>query len=123
MGKAIALVKCKSDNSIWIGRYNGVSDCVEVYFEPYSKNYDFWDLMDKIRNTKYPEPPYQEESCEIYSDYGNGFWWEGTFDRNKRYVVKGGCLDSMAYEIYGYEPEIHHEVSEWAKSVLEELRA
>lgn len=121
MGKSVALVKCKSDNSIWIGRYNGVSDCVETYFEPYSKNYDFDDLIDKIKRVVYQNPPYNEEPCEIYSNYGCGFWWEGTFDRNKRCVVKGNCLDVIGCEIYGYNPKIHNEIPGWARKILEEL--
>lgn len=120
MGKAIALVKCKSDNSIWMGIYNGTSDAVERYFKPIGECETFEKILEEVKSKYYARPPFNEEPCEIYSDYGGGFWWNGTFDRNKRTVVKGATLDCIDCETYGYVPEIYREVPDWANDVLGE---
>ena len=49
MGKSIALVKCKSDNSIYIGVYNGTSDTLERYFKPIDKYESFEKLIEEIK--------------------------------------------------------------------------
>lgn len=120
MGKSIALVKCKSDNSIYIGVYNGTSDTLERYFKPIDKYESFEKLIEEIKSKYYARPPFNEEPCEIYSDYGGGFWWNGTFDRKQRAVVKGYTLDCIECERYGYEPEIHNEIPDWVNEVLGE---
>ena len=120
MGKTISLVKCKLDGKIFAGVYNGTSDCVERYFAPIDELSDFLNFINRMKEHEYQEPPFLEEHCIIYSDYGSGFWWDGTFDRNKRCVVKGASLDPIECE-FGYDPEIHNERPQWVDEILEGL--
>lgn len=61
MGKAIALVKCKSDNSIWMGVYNGTADTLERYFKPINECESFESLIEEIKTKYYARPPFEEE--------------------------------------------------------------
>ena len=119
MGKAVALVRCKSDGQIYIGRYNGISNTLDGYLERIEDFTDYSELINKIENKPWPMPPFEEEPCEIYSEYGSGFYWEGTFDRNKHHVIKGSSLDTI--DVIYFNIQIYRQIPDWAKKKLENL--
>jgi hypothetical protein len=87
--------------------YNGTADLlVPRLFDdpltPWDAYYGRIDGMDP--DDLWPEPEGEPEHVVIYSDYGRGWWWEGTAARN---TVIGPC------DPWDEDAEMHDDRPEW----------
>lgn len=88
MSAAFALIKFKNTGNIYYGCYEGSTgvlipfictpkECYNIQDEYYSP-IDYCRNLDKKSETwKIPNNIIDLEEVEIYSDYGNGFYWQG----------------------------------------------
>lgn len=96
MSKSVALVKFKKTGNIYYGYYNGTCDVLSPFLctpqECYNKEYDCYEAIsycNKLNNPKNWEiwkNLTNLDDVEIYSDYGGGFYWNGTGNESERMV-------------------------------------
>lgn len=105
MSRSIALIRFKDSGNIYMGVYDGTVDILRNFIFPHEDCYDanedcykVFTYSDKIENDEnsYTEQDlsyidYNDE-CEIYSDYGGGFWWNGLGNEDKRLVRSEDCF-------------------------------
>lgn len=102
-----------NDGSIKHFEYNGTSDiCIPKLYDTYDEmidNYRTYNTLAKENNIDYNKTPWykrillkykgdnkkinmcnhNEELVEIYTNYGGGFYWNGTACRNCNMLLKG----------------------------------
>ena len=132
MSKAIAFLKCGND--IYAGVYDGTSDILCEEFITLEEYYKLIDSDKSIYSRIYHNPDLKipsdvnTEKCEIYSDYGRGFYWEGSFNKEYKVVVNG--LDPYnLYSLSNYfcfendaeeeEIEIKYGKPDWLSGLLD----
>lgn len=128
MSKAIAFLKCGGD--IYAGVYDGTSDILCEEFIPLKEYFELIDHDKSIYSMIYNNPelkvPHdiETEECEIYSDYGRGFYWKGTFNKEHRVVVNGldpygmySLSNYFCFEDEDEEIEVNDGKPDWLKSV------
>lgn len=89
MSASWGLVRFKKTGNIYYCCYDGTSDLLHPYIctpeECYDEKWDCYDAISYCRNLTrqkgtwcFPRNVADLDEVEIYSDYGNGFYWSGT---------------------------------------------
>ena len=81
-----------NDGTIMHYEYDGTSDWViPKLYDTHEEMWDNW------RKYEYQEIhcEHKLEDIEIYSDYGNGFYWKGKACRKCNMVIEGRSLDHI----------------------------
>lgn len=84
----MALVKFKKTGNIYYGCYEGISDvmipfictpyeCYDIERDAYLSIYYCRQLDNQHDTWEFPDTTIDLDNIEIYSDYGNGFYWKG----------------------------------------------
>ena len=91
MSRAIALIRFKKTGNIYYGCYDGTSDIMYASFTEYQNDfsifnwcsehcYDYQKIDKNLIN--------DEDDIEVYSDYGDGFYWDGKGSEEFRIITK-----------------------------------
>ena len=96
MSKSFALVKFKKTGNIYYGYYDGTCDVMCPFLctpqECYDKENDCYNAISyckELNNTKNREiwkNLTNLDDAEIYSDYGGGFYWNGTGSESEKMI-------------------------------------
>lgn len=89
MSASFGLVRFKKTGNIYYGCYEGTSDLMLPFIctpeECYDEKIDCYCAITHCRNIKgryatwlFPDDVADLDDIEIYSDYGGGFYWNGT---------------------------------------------
>lgn len=125
MSRSFGLVKFKSTGNVYYCMYNGTSDIMNPHLCTASECYDketdgYWAITYCERLTdqkgwRFPEDVADLDEIEIYSDYGGGFYWNGTGSESARMIKD--YLNPFD-EVW---PNITDGTPEWVDTFLEEL--
>lgn len=106
MSRAIALIKF-NDGTILRGCYNGTSDFISQWLisdEELEQKYEgscfSWDSKkwDNYDNEYIDtDEIYDAEDVEIFSDYGNGFSWNGKASKNNKVITSPTMLEYVTW--------------------------
>ena len=132
MSRSIALIRFKGSGNIYMGVYDGTVDILRNFiflredcYDADGDCYKVFTYSDKIQNddNAYTEQDlsyidYNDE-CEIYSDYGEGFWWKGLGNEDKRLIRSEDCF--ICY-IPHNEIERYYGCPEWAYEYMKNWR-
>ena len=98
MSSAFGLVKFKSTGNIYYGCYNGTCDIFLPFIFTAEECYDeeldcycaitYGRELNRDRDWIFPDDVKDLDEVEIYSDYGGGFYWNGTGSESARMKKK-----------------------------------
>lgn len=125
MSKSFALVKFKKSGNIYYGCYDGTCDVMYPSIctpqECYDKEDDcynpisYCEKLGDTKNWKIRESLTNLDDIEIYSDYGGGFYWDGTGSESEKVIVTFlAPFDQCPKDIKDGQPE-------WAKNLLHRI--
>lgn len=96
MSRAFALVKFKKSGNIYYGCYDGTMDVMNPFLctpqECYDKEHDcykaisYCNELNNTKNWKIRDNITVLDDIEIYSDYGGGFYWDGTGNEPEKMI-------------------------------------
>lgn len=126
MSRAFALVKFKKTGNIYYGCYNGTSDVMIPFLctpqECYNEEYGYYgaityctELTRQHDSWRIPDNVTDLDDVEIYSDYGNGFYWSGTGSESVKMIdAPLNPFDTVYEDIKDGQPE-------WVEEFLKQL--
>lgn len=133
MSRSYAMIRFKKTGNIYMGCYNGTSDILLPFIctpeECYDEKVDCYcsisycqDIKDQRETWYLPDGVTDLDECEIYSDYGGGFYWSGVGSESAKMISE--VLDPFEY---CYEEMVFNRRPEWVddfwKSVEEDSNA
>ena len=105
MSAATGMVKFKRTGNIYMCCYEGTSDIMIPYiFKPEECFYDgYYHAISygrKLGDENNWEMPNIEDidDIEIYSDYGNGFYWQGKGSESAKYIISEINFGEFVYD-------------------------
>lgn len=126
MSRSFALVKFKKTGNIYYGCYNGTCDILLPFLctpqECYDETDGYYDpitycteLSEKTGSWGLPDNVTDLDNIEIYSDYGCGFYWNGTGSESVKMI--NDFLNPFE-EVY---EDIKDGVPQWVEEFLKRL--
>lgn len=127
MSRALLLVKFP-DDTVLVGCYQGTSDFASAWLET-KEEVDKFECgylgFDEYMQDKYPDWDYEsavgnitdECTVEIFSDYGNGTYWEGKASKEKKCITYG--YFPFSDEMYSEGKYPKDGVPPWAEKFME----
>ncbi len=108
MSHATGMCRFDSDGLVMFFDYNGTVDlCVSHLVDTYE---EVWGNIRRLAWLDCEDG--KDEPCVLFTDYGNGFYWEGRACRHCRAITKG----TSPYDLDDGDIEIKRVVPEWAKA-------